>query len=100
MSEIKLWPRYRGVLRSTVARALEEYFNHHVKTGGYLRAVLENHLWLAVKRADSRSLIKLPAVIDLLLEHAPPASWGSPEIVAAWLQKRPAREYSGESVRP
>ena len=65
------------------------YLTAGVPPGGYLRAVLENDLTEAVKRADASGreggLINL---VMFLFHDSPADSWGSPERVAAWMKER------------
>jgi hypothetical protein len=64
---------------------LEDYINRHVPPGGFLRAVLENDLVEAVKRADNANMAALPAYARYLYNFAPRDAWGSPAKVKAWL---------------
>lgn len=66
---------------------LRAYINDHRPPGSFLRAVLENDLHGAVNRADAENLANLPAYIGYLHWEAPPACFGSPERVAAWLSQ-------------
>ena len=66
--------------------SLERYFNEGIETGGFLRAILENDLRGAVKRAElDRPIAVIYAVIGLLEEGAPDWGWGSAQNVAEWL---------------
>jgi hypothetical protein len=65
------------------------YFDAHVETGGFLRAVLENDLGAAVVRADfTLTMGQLRALMTFLLVGGDWRNTGSPERVAAWLAKR------------
>lgn len=55
-----------------------------VRTGDFLRAVLENDLRGAVRRADNDSAAALANVVRWLYLEAPGNCWGSPVLVAAW----------------
>jgi len=52
--------------------------------GGFLTALLKNDLRGAVLRADARNAACLGDWIRFLIDHAPSASWGSPEKVRDW----------------
>lgn len=55
-----------------------------VRTGDFLRAVLENDLRGAVRRADDDSAAALANIVRWLYLEAPGNCWGSPVLVAAW----------------
>lgn len=55
-------------------------------TGQFLRAVLENNLVEAVMRADPASLAGLRPLLLFLVNQATSTCWGSPTLVAAWLE--------------
>lgn len=52
--------------------------------GGFVRAVLENNLREAVRRADPFSRAALPSIVAYCEERLSPESWGSLEKVEAW----------------
>lgn len=64
---------------------LVEYLVARRPVGGFLNAVLENNLALAVARADPDMRAQLPAVVLFLANYASSKAWGSTEAVAAWL---------------
>lgn len=64
---------------------LNRYFNDHIETGSFLRAVLENDLTLALCHADYYSGKELGWIVKGLMENAPSHAWGSKHAVAAWL---------------
>ncbi len=68
---------------------LEEGFRRYVDggvpTGGFLRAVLENDLSLAVKRADLVNRRRIHDVVRFL-DELPPVCWGSKRKVEGWLE--------------
>lgn len=64
---------------------ITEYINHHVPTGGFLKAILENNLIRACDTADETNLWIIPVYVSYLYSCAPSACWGSPEKVAAWV---------------
>ena len=66
--------------------ALDRYVARGILPGGFLTALLENRFCEAVARADSQSLNNLPAYGRYLQWELPANCWGSPDIVAAWVQ--------------
>lgn len=70
-----------------VLDALRWYVIGHRRPGGFLIAVLQNDLSVAIARADGRSLNGLAALVMLLINDMPSACWGSEAAVAAWLEK-------------
>lgn len=66
---------------------LVAYATDRRPTGGFLQAVLSNDLFEAMKRADSKSLAGIVRVTAFIYHNFPFDSFGSPEIVAAWLSK-------------
>ena len=79
--------KYRGFeIRDEMLEKLNAYAERHEPVGGFLRAVLENDLQLAVGRADASNLYNLPAYMIYLYNEMPSPCWGSPEKVKAWLE--------------
>ena len=68
-----------------IRQALDRYAADHRPAGGFLTAVLENNLALAVLLADENSLKALKLITRYLLNHTPAESRGSKKKVAAWL---------------
>lgn len=56
-------------------------------TGDFLKSVLSNDLFGALMRADSKSLNGIVRLAAFIQYHLPYDSFGSPEIVAAWLSR-------------
>lgn len=65
--------------------ALVLYLVHRVRTGSFLRAVLENNLKEAVARADEVSGRHLVEIVRFLYTCAPHPCWGNQEAVDRWL---------------
>jgi hypothetical protein len=82
--------RYYYNIRTHLIEALERYFNEHIETGGFLRAVLENDLQGAVRRQNPASLSELRWLLEMLVDCAPSNAWGSKEAVARWLSESEA----------
>ena len=56
--------------------------------GGFLRALLSNDLMAVFHAADQENLTLLPIWWRLLYFTLPPSSYGSSEIVTAWVAQR------------
>jgi hypothetical protein len=69
----------------TLHEGLVEYLAARRETGSFLRAVLENDLTEACRRADLENRARLFEIVAFLWAFAPAPSWGSKEHVAAWL---------------
>lgn len=65
----------------------DRYVQHHIPTGSFLRACLENDLREAVARADHQNIHLLPEVVSYMYNELPFNCWGSPERVKAWLSR-------------
>ncbi len=80
------------MIPTNLRRGLDRYQHHHIKTGGFLEAVLSNDIEDAVGRADPNSLANLPAIQDYIKDTLPAESWGSREKVRAWIQNKGATD--------
>jgi hypothetical protein len=67
---------------------LRRYADHHIETGSFLRAVLENDLYRAVARADIEMHPYFALLVFYVLAEMPQECWGSKEAVSAWLAAR------------
>lgn len=76
--------------------ALLRYRDHHIETGGFLRAVLENDCENAVFRADQFGLQALPSILHGIKQLLPYGSYGSPEAVKNWLAQRKVKEEASD----
>jgi len=65
---------------------VDQYVDHGVPTGSFLRAVLENDLFEAVAKADYHNKLALAAICEYIYNYTPTTCHGSPEEVAAWLK--------------
>jgi hypothetical protein len=80
--------QYRGVIDDALLDGLERYVRDRIRTGSFLRAVLENDFSEAIARAYlSLTLAQLKAINELLYNYFPKNSYGSPDIVKAWLAR-------------
>jgi len=77
-------------MNQTIKEGLDRYTQHHVQTGSFLRAVLENDLRDAVCRADDDNMRDLREIVMYVYWELPGQCWGSPELVRAWLAQKPA----------
>ncbi len=64
---------------------LDRYATNHIRTGGFLEAVLNNDLFSAMAKADPDSLLFLHDIVGYCYNELPGDCWGSPEKVRAWL---------------
>ena len=62
-------------------------------TGGFLRAVLENDLEMAVVRADATNLRLLPEIVAYVLYVVPPEARGSSDAVSAHIRAKQELHY-------
>ena len=77
-------------MRAEIKDAIDNYVTHHVPTGHFVRAVLENDLFEAVGRADDDNQANLQEICRYVYNEIPWNCWGSPEIVKQWLEAAPA----------
>ena len=68
-----------------IKNSLDRYAQHHVPTGGFLKAVLENDLQEAVARADEDTLMALRTICAYVYNELPSPCWGTREKVTKWL---------------
>lgn len=66
---------------------INRYIQQGIKPGSFLTAVIQNDLSEAVHIADRENLANLPAYAGYFFSQAPSGSYGSPEIMEAWLDK-------------
>lgn len=67
---------------------LIRYIENRYDPGSFLTAVLSNDLFGAVWRADRENLQALENICRFIYSDMPADSWGSPERVAGWLDRR------------
>jgi FPC/CPF motif-containing protein YcgG len=80
---------YTTYISEEFRASLKRYFNDHVETGSFLKAVLCNDLEEAVKRAtNDQTWDCLPHLVRMLYQEAPRNAYGSPEKVQDWLEQR------------
>lgn len=76
-----------GVLPDELQGGMQRYVEQGVPTGGFLRAVLENNLATAWRRADLGNRARMSDIVEFL-HSLPPACWGSPKLVEDWIGSR------------
>ena len=69
-------------------QALERYRDEHRDPGGFLRAILENDLLMAVRFAGMEERKDLDGIVWQLFHTFPASVWGSASKVEAWLRSR------------
>ncbi len=76
-------------MKEETKESLDLYANHHVSTGSFLRAVLENDLMGAIGRADNQNHADLREICMYVYNELEPGTcWGSKEKVKEWLWLR------------
>jgi hypothetical protein len=86
-------------IQAHLVEALELYVSDGAVPGSFLEAVLCNDLAQACARADHINIRNIPAFAAWLYNEAPIPSWGSPERVAAWVDRKKL-ERAAEKARP
>ena len=76
------------LIKQSTRDSLDRYVNHHIPTGGFLKAVLENDLQEAFGRADEENCAALFHICAFVYNEIPRACYGSPKKVQAWLALR------------
>lgn len=69
---------------------LDNWAKFGLPPGGFIAAVLEDHLADAVRRADSRNSAALAEIVRYLINELPRGCWGSYDNVATWGEARRA----------
>ena len=77
---------------------LQRYFEQGIPPGDFLMAVLENNLQEAFLRADDTNKNIIGDYVRWLYWEAPGNSWGSPEKVQAWIEKKVKEHHHENSV--
>lgn len=69
-----------------IKESLDRYLINGIPTGGFLRAVLANDLFVAVGTADDNNIVLLPLIIKYIYNNFSRTRWGSYAIVDTWLK--------------
>ena len=80
MNEIKIPPYTRA--------DIDRYIEKGVITDRFLCSILENKLKQSYQNADEANLVAIPAIVSYLYNNAPAGCWGSPDIVAKWMDHK------------
>lgn len=88
-------------MKPVIKEAIDRYANEGRQVGGFLTAVLSNDLTQAIGRADEDNIRDIKEIVAYCYYGIPGPCWGSPEAVAAWIEKhraeREAKAQSGEA---
>ena len=76
-----------------VKETLTAYVETGRPTGDFLAACLSNDFINAVGRADENSLAHLGDIANFIYNKIPGNSWGSREIVRAWIEHEGQKGY-------
>ena len=79
-------------IRPIILESLRRYADHHLETGGFLKALLSNDLTETVGRADEGNIKVLDKIIMYCYNEIPSECWGTPKRVEAWLKLREKKE--------
>lgn len=87
-------------MKSATIEALMRYVRHGIVPGSGLRAVLEGDLFQAKRSLDSYNWEYLGDIVDVVQYTLPQASYGSREIVKAWVDMPDSeREALGATIQ-
>lgn len=67
---------------------VRNYFEHGVRPGGFVLAVLEGDMEYARLKADHLNAVTLSQWPEWLGQYAPIGSWGSAAIVRSWMERQ------------
>lgn len=87
------------MLPSHMRDAVWAYIENGYLPGEFLQAIIKNDLKEAVGRADYININALPAYVEFFFNYAPGECWGSPEKVAAWVEKHKQERLSRETKK-
>lgn len=76
------------LLPALTRQAINNYLDHGLRPGSFLRAVLENDLHTAIARADADNREALGHIVAWVCKWAPYESFGNPVNVDKWLTKK------------
>ena len=75
-----------GRLPPHLQGGVKRYIEEGVPPGGFLTAVIENNLRLAVGHADPISLAALRDIVRFFYNESPGDCWGTPEKRKLWME--------------
>lgn len=85
--ELKFEGQYANIPLG-IRDGLDNYINKRLRPGGFLRAVIENNLSVALFSSDLASRRELYNIMMWFQWNAPYQCWGSPERLRAWLSRK------------
>lgn len=66
---------------------IDNYVNHGLEPGGFVRAVLENNLLLSLGKADEENRRDIWEICMYVYNDIPASCHGSPEKVDNWMKR-------------
>lgn len=79
-----------GRIRPHTKQTLDDYGKHGLPPGDCLRAVLNNDLIGAYRRADDDTMASMPAIVWYVINRLPRGCYGSEAAVEMWIEERRA----------
>jgi hypothetical protein len=76
---------YKSRIPQLTLEGIKNYVDNKIPTGSFLRAVLENNLLEAFKRADEGNISAMQEIVAYCYWEIPGNCWGSAEKVQEWL---------------
>lgn len=76
---------YSTVPVDYMAGAVQRYVEQGLEPGGFMQALLTNHLFDAVRRADGLNIAHIPQWVVWIETHLPLACYGSRDRYQAWM---------------
>lgn len=76
-----------ATIPDSLVGGLRRYREDHIRTGGFLQAVLEGDVEGAKARADMQNAERIDEIFAYCRAELPAESWGSPERVQTWIEK-------------
>lgn len=80
------WADGLKILPPHMVDGMARYLLKGIPPGSFLMAVLEDRVFMAVLRADVRTVAALKSYVEFLHYYSPSDCFGSPEKVTAWVK--------------
>ena len=74
-------------MKQETKEAIDRYVNEHLRTGGFLSAVLRNDLFAAARIADNENCRDLGEIVNYVWEHVPVGARGSVQAIEDWINQ-------------
>jgi len=74
-------------MRPEIEESVFRYAREHCPTGGFLRAVLSNDLFGAIRRADLGNQRDIVEICTFIYNKIPGNCWGSKKIYREWIEQ-------------